>query len=324
MSERLDWPLLLDTASRHYVLPLVASNLLSRECWPYEAGPLPHRQMLSFVYEGNRHRNTFLAAELQSIVKDFDNRGLWCCLRKGPVLIADVYRDPGVRPMMDIDLLADRADLPAVADVLGKRGYVIGKRAFGRGQIAQGSLDNYLYWREDANTEIPFRRQTNNRFAPVVAVDVCTDLFIPSVRHALPAGDLRLHTALTRVGDADVTVLDREAFLLDMCLHVAKEAAATSYRRRELDLRLMKICDIAEYITCYSVDWPRLLELCCRYGCVDEVVCGLEAALLVYPTSMTDRWTELIPVDEEGAPSVPNFRNLVRTQSFMLGVDGVP
>lgn len=67
----------------------------------------------------NRRRLEILQAAF-AVCKE---RGLDLVALKGPVHVARVYRDPGLRPMVDVDLLCRRTQLGGVVEVLSALGY---------------------------------------------------------------------------------------------------------------------------------------------------------------------------------------------------------
>lgn len=60
---------------------------------------------------------------LQGIVDDCNRAGVQLLVLKGPVHVARVWHDPGLRPMIDMDLLCREKDLPAVTRIVRAAGF---------------------------------------------------------------------------------------------------------------------------------------------------------------------------------------------------------
>jgi hypothetical protein len=73
-----------------------------------------------------RNQRRLLAA--LALIRDLKGEGISCLLLKGVALTLAHYRDAGVRPMDDVDILVHRADLLRAASVLERAGW----RAEGR------------------------------------------------------------------------------------------------------------------------------------------------------------------------------------------------
>ncbi len=60
---------------------------------------------------------------LQDIVDDCKKAGRGLLVLKGPVHVARVWHDPGLRPMIDMDLLCREKDLPVVSEIVRAAGF---------------------------------------------------------------------------------------------------------------------------------------------------------------------------------------------------------
>jgi hypothetical protein len=87
-------------------------------------------QLATFVWErlkaelyGTHARNLLLCQELKSILVAFKQRGVPCMPLRGPALSLQLYGDPTVRPMGDLDLLVKREHLSESTTILKGRGF---------------------------------------------------------------------------------------------------------------------------------------------------------------------------------------------------------
>lgn len=65
----------------------------------------PMMNIFKWVYTKTRDNNEILLRNLAPLLEEFNNRGIEVILLKGAGLILSCYRDYGLRPMMDADLL---------------------------------------------------------------------------------------------------------------------------------------------------------------------------------------------------------------------------
>ncbi len=131
----VDWGLVLDQGYRHGVLPMVARNLLSDEVWPHEVAAVPHRRLLLHHYAANRQRNDVYFRELEAILRSCQQADVRVAVRKGPALIAMVYRDRGCRAMSDLDLFVEEAALASVQEIVASHGYRAGSASADRRNV---------------------------------------------------------------------------------------------------------------------------------------------------------------------------------------------
>lgn len=68
-------------------------------------------------------QNLLFAGELASILGACEARQVWCAPLRGLALAEDLFTDPSLRPMGDIDLLIQRDDLTGVSGILRELGY---------------------------------------------------------------------------------------------------------------------------------------------------------------------------------------------------------
>lgn len=120
LSESLDWDFILDRASRNAVLPLLYRAL-------QDAGI--DRVPSAMIDRLRQYRNEVAArsllfrAELESLLKLFDENDIRVMPLKGVTLAEDLYGDPALRETADIDLLVGREDVSRTLDLMLGRQY---------------------------------------------------------------------------------------------------------------------------------------------------------------------------------------------------------
>ena len=100
-----------------------------------------------------------LYRDLSVLLKDFKENNIAVIVLKGAAIAEELYKDTGLRPMEDIDLLIKKSDWPRVKDVLEKQGY----------QNPQGLdplelelhskiiIDRHVFYRNSSGTKIEFK-----------------------------------------------------------------------------------------------------------------------------------------------------------------------
>jgi len=116
-----DWDALLALAEEHGLGPLLFSHLT-------DAGvdiPADARRKLQAVYVRHQRSNEVLFAVLERLIGVFEGAKIDAVVLKGPALVQLVYRDPGLRPIGDLDLLVDEGKAVHAQRLLGEAGFDI-------------------------------------------------------------------------------------------------------------------------------------------------------------------------------------------------------
>lgn len=118
MTQPIDWPVFIEHAKRHGVIPQVYLSLRQVEA------DVPSMAELKQIYLAQANMGLLLAHELAQILKLFQSHKLDVLPFKGPVLATSAYGNLSSRKMSDLDLLIrSEEDEVAVLQVLQERGY---------------------------------------------------------------------------------------------------------------------------------------------------------------------------------------------------------
>jgi hypothetical protein len=115
----IDWNRINKLAYNHGVAPLLYKNLS-------DAGVksvLPDE--LKALYYITASRNNNLIKETGRVLKAFNDNKLKSIILKGIYLINNIYINPALRPLADIDILVHKKDLTRVIDIFTELGYVL-------------------------------------------------------------------------------------------------------------------------------------------------------------------------------------------------------
>jgi len=121
MSDSIDWNYVLERTLEEGTTGLVyktikgmGNNYLSK---------IPCADAFSTVYSETIFRNTLLFEEFKKVLDAFEGHRIPVILLRGYVMIQTIYKDPGLRPLDDIDILIRKEDVLTISDILFRSGY---------------------------------------------------------------------------------------------------------------------------------------------------------------------------------------------------------
>lgn len=116
----LDWQYVLQVATRHGVLPLLARRLKGMG---YEGVPQWTAESLTRYRSALCARNLLLSRQLVEILATLQAGGIEAIPYKGPVLAASAYGDLSLRPFADLDILVPPGEAARARSLLLATGY---------------------------------------------------------------------------------------------------------------------------------------------------------------------------------------------------------
>jgi hypothetical protein len=287
----LDWSYLVRTAVRHGVAPLVAAGLAKAA--PEAAGAIPAdaRAELDRLGEISSARNARMARVLAEILTALGDGGIRPIALKELGLAFEVFPEPGLRPLGDLDLLIRPEEYRRTAEIMRAIGFepLMTERsspytlAYGWGHHFRRAADNVWVdvqwnvlqreWAASAGRRI---------FDPALLYDGA---------HPVPLGD---------AGATEMLVPAPEPALLHLCAHLEGHDYG----------ELILFSDIAEALAAWgsALDWERVAALARRF----------EARATVYHVLRLAVGTLGAPVPEEAlaALSGDTFRGGVHGALF--------
>ncbi len=246
LSRSLNWKYITEAASSWNIAQLLYQNLKD----PGNRGLVPPGVMegLKQVYHTTVARNMLLYTELRNIVIAFQSAGVKVCVLKGAALAGIVYRDPGLRPMMDLDLLVRKEDLGTVHRVMTDLRYA----------AAAGSQSKQ--WYREKHFHLPPYHHPEK---PVV---VEIHWHITENSFGLDINQLWKRTREVDLTGCRVLVLSPEDMLIHTCIHVYNHGYENAFFFRGL-------CDIAEIVRYYEaeINWELLSKEIKEHGIEKQV-----------------------------------------------------
>lgn len=131
-----DWEEILKRAEAARLAPLLYTVL-----GPHSLAPAVLDRLRAGWVSARRHY-ILGVQQLCRVLAEFEEAGVAVLTLKGPALAEALYRDPGLRPFTDLDLLVHATDVRRAVSVLSRLGY--------RHQDPGHSLEYDLAWRQAA------------------------------------------------------------------------------------------------------------------------------------------------------------------------------
>ena len=239
LSHPIDWRTFLRAAKRHGVLPLICHtfNTIDPKILPADI----LGQLRSHAYATALH-NTRLTQELITLLGLFKTKGIAAIAFKGPILAASVYQNLGLRQFRDLDILVARRDRPLVHDVLISQGYVLHQDL--------GWQSHYIHVERYLNIDVHYRI-TPEFFACPIDFDALYARLEP-----------------LSLGGVSVPQLSPEDRLVLLSVLLGKDCC-------HWDVRLAQLCDVAELLRRFPLQWDQVWLRGHEWGCERLVLLDL-------------------------------------------------
>ena len=233
----LNWERLLNRAEHHGLSPLAYWHLKEMDALV----PKKTRRALKALYLRHRHANGIRQRVLVEILSLCGSQDIQVLVLKGAALAFQVYSQPGLRCMRDIDLLVKSSDAQRTQAMLLKGGF-------------------------DLFDEPGFPLPAGHHHLPILAcqieglkvcVEIHDDLF-PATRyyHSQRFENLSIKAVDFLVGDVPARTLGYE----DMLWHVYRHAIGPPLLASTL--RFIHIADLVSLVEARyeQIDWERLIQ----------------------------------------------------------------
>ena len=246
----LDWSSITGIAVHHGI-----EGLLHKHLSRY-AAQIP-RDILRFLAARALHvsaRSRRQLEELLRLIAELEDRGIAVIPFKGPVLAEMIYGSAGYRSSADLDVLVQRADIPAIREYLLTQGYrsdrgidVEDEPAFLDTQLG------YDFYHSEQGIMLELHWTF---FHTVLSVEFS------------PAQIWERHRSASCAG-RQVRVLAPEDLLIYLCAHGTKHRWS----------KIKWLVDVAEYLRVHpDLDWSVLEQRARRVGCLRMLMLGVHLA----------------------------------------------
>lgn len=258
LSNVLDWNYIIDCSIKQGISPLFYWNLkkINRE----KDMPSEVMKNLEKMYYSNLARNMLLYDELSKILTAFQKAGIDTIVLKGAFLAEEIYKNIGLRPMNDIDLLIKEEDLQKAKKELTELKY-------SAASIPQTKLHEQFQtiWKE----ELPFIHQDKK-----IVIEIHWDIEPRRNHYKVNINKFWNNAKSVKIAGIETLTFAPEEILQHLCLHVDKHVNLSSAPPAK---PLRDYCDIAEVTNHYkdAINWRYLLQSSKDYGIEEPIFQGL-------------------------------------------------
>lgn len=219
---------------------------------------------------------------------------------KGMDLRLRVYDDPAQKPMGDLDLLVDQAQLPQVRQALSQLDYHIPPVCYPCPRF-----------RERFHYELMFIPPPGG----ILPIDVHWMLREMAHFYALPSAPLRSQAVAWNYAGMQIKLLAPEHLLIHLCLHAMGHLYPGNY------LNDKQVVDIAMVLTRLAIDWSKFLDEAVRFKCSAPVYRVLREMGHLIPAAVLEELSNYRPGPLERLVLMSRLKNLAR---FLLVMRNYP
>lgn len=201
----LDWPYVLNLASRHGVMPLLFRRLKAVKFQDVNAAIW---ELLSQQFKTNAQRSLGLTAHLIKLIKLFKTENIPVFTFKGATLAQLAYQDLASRQFVDLDLFILEAEVESAKQLLIRAGYL---PQLNLTPPQQAKYSHQFY-------ALTFIHQTTH-----IQVDLHWAILRQYFSFCPPPSLLRQSLTAIDLAGQEVPTLAPECLLLFICAHSAKD-----------------------------------------------------------------------------------------------------
>lgn len=201
---------------------------------------------------------------------------------KGAFLITNVY-EKGLRYSNDIDILIEEKDIDECQRILLEKGFVQGY--IKNGVLHRASRKRIVLSRMNYGETMPFCKVYGKK---TILVDINFSLdYKPTLDRKIIKNMLK-NTVDVPWGNNNIKTLNMSDFIIQLCMHLYKEATTLNWVIRRKDLNLYKFNDLnVIFHECVSDDiYAHVTELILKYGVQKECYYALLHTGKIYKSLM--------------------------------------
>jgi Uncharacterised nucleotidyltransferase len=290
-------PALLDQVNWQKLLAATSRDLYPYVCFSLE--PCMEGREVSPEWKALRTArrltavdNLRLRHELTRITAALTEAGIPAVALKGIVLAYAAYKDPSLRPMMDLDLLVPP----------GEREHAIGvlrKLEFGYPQGLPIPIRDHVWRLAPGHEFAPYLQSSKSR----VKVEIHTKLECSEPLFRAPVQEFWSRSTTAALGGLCARTLCPEDNLFHICVHQA--------RTHRFEKGLLPLLDIKVLLESNEHwDWEGMAARSLRQGCATWMYLGLDAARRFTGAAVSPTFFCALPEPED----LPNLRSLAEEQ----------
>jgi hypothetical protein len=261
-----DWNEVVALANRHGLTPLLYVRLKQADA--QTRVPADVWERMRRVYKASAVRSMCFQRDVRPALQRLRGAGIRVIALKGAFLAEAVYDDPALRPMVDVDLMVPKADLPR----------------------AYAALLDLGRTRRQPQAEASSAEDNHRGLTVGAGIDLRWTIDTPGGRSRLDTTGLWERARPATIAGVEVLALSPEDLLLHICLHAS--------HRHGLGDGLRPLCDVAETIRRLQreMDWQQVAQRAREWGATRHVGLMLQLARSMLDAGVPDAvLAQLVP-----------------------------
>ena len=288
-SEGFSWEDILNNAFKNNILPFVYFHL--KNFGLLDKSPDEVRGKFEKFYHFNTARNAWILVSLEKIAEAFNYRGIPFILIQGASLLADIYKNPSLRYLSDIDILIKENDSDGIENVLSPLGWKMSDYPGNKSWCLKNLNHLPLFYRpgEPVPLEVHFK------------------LSCPEEIKNGGSEWLWGKTGKGKIRSTEVTIPSPENMILQLSMHIFKKSHIN-----DLTILLRHCCDISAILERYrekGIDIDGLVLTASKEGLSDVLYHSMRVTHSVIKENLLERIIDKI--SPEVSPGVKDFSEFV-------------
>lgn len=269
----LNWSELFSLAIRHKMLGLFWNNL-NKYCKGIKVNNI-YRQVANMYYLGTKKRNEAFLEDYAKIQKECHKQGVYIFPTKGGYLIPNMYKDYGIRSVNDIDSLVRSEDVVKLRKILNGMGYIEGEYNRQTKEVKPVIRQKQIMWVQKLSNLFPFQKTSDSPYVEFFDYDFCFS-FNKDTAPVTAIIDGTVANNLTHLKPA--------YFFMHLCYHLLREAKSAVAILFQIDLNIIKFCDIREFLVqkMSEDDCLEVIEFATKYNLLNALYFALFYLIEMY------------------------------------------
>mgnify|MGYP000949106666 CR=1 FL=1 len=262
----LDWNQILGILSFHRIAGL-AYYVLNNDNIEHKRLHRPIMFGLGMTFDAFYARVSAMNHYILELNDILAEKSIKCAFLKGS-LLSNVIYPWGCRASSDVDILVNASDIDNVDIILRDLGYQQGEYDFVNRKVIEFNRRELVYRRMNWGEIAMYHKTINEPCAGKVSIDVNFSLDWHPYNTQNTVEEFLNNIMLYKSDISDVSIysLQKELFLLQLCIHAHKEVNLFRMVETMQDLELYKFIDIYTFIQLDYVKWDKFIYLVKRYN----------------------------------------------------------
>ena len=203
---------------------------------------------------------------LSDIFIELNQNHIGNAIIKGIYLSCKVFKDIGIRPSSDIDILITKKDVSKIKTILKSLGFLQGF-INEYNQLEEYKSETKIFYELNSHSLAPFRKLEKNN---LYEIDI-NFLFHKEKEFGIETDEFLKYSKSMRMYNIEFPVLDDTIAFLHLALHHYRESTSLYYIYNNHDFDLLKACDIYYFAKTQTIDFDKLYFIIKKYNLIDQI-----------------------------------------------------